>query len=147
MSSETSEKLNFVAPAPPVSPSAWAKVFSLREMGVYYALLLLVLVVAVITTYLGRANYLSGQNISNVFYQTSLTAIMAVPMTVVLVSGNFDLSVASVAALAGAVLLGNADTYGFPLAFAFAMIAATLVGILNGAIVQFLGINAFIVTL
>lgn len=38
---------------------------------------------------------------------------MAVAMTVVLISGNFDLSVASVAALAAAILVGNADAIGF----------------------------------
>ena len=84
-----------------------------RERGVYYALLLLIIVLAIITTYLGQANYLSVLNLSNVVYQSSLMAIMAVAMTVVLISGNFDLSVASVAALAAVLLIGNADAIGF----------------------------------
>lgn len=147
MSSEMNVNLTAASPVQTQSRSPWKAVFSLREMGVYYALILLVIMVALVTAYLGRSNYLSGQNIANVLYQASLVAIMAVPMTVVLVSGNFDLSVASVAALAGAILLGTADTYGFGVAFALAMLAATLAGLLNGAIVQFIGINAFIVTL
>lgn len=147
MSSEMNVNLTAASPVQMQSRSPWKAVFSLREMGVYYALILLVIMVALVTAYLGRSNYLSGQNIANVLYQASLVAIMAVPMTVVLVSGNFDLSVASVAALAGAILLGTADTYGFGVAFALAMLAATLAGLLNGAIVQFIGINAFIVTL
>ena len=89
------------------------RLFGLREMGVYYALLLLIAVLTIITTYLGQANYLSVLNLSNVVYQSSLMAIMAVAMTVVLISGNFDLSVASVAALAAVVLIGNADAMGF----------------------------------
>lgn len=125
----------------------WKRLFSVREMGVYYALLVLVIVLALITTYLGRVNYLSAQNISNVLYQASLTSIIAVAMTVILVSGNFDLSVGSVAALSAAILLGTADRLGFAGAFALAMAASMSVGLVNGLIVQFAGINAFIVTL
>ncbi len=116
-------------------------------MGVYYALLLLIIVLTIITTYLGRANYLSVLNLSNVVYQSSLIAIMAVAMTVVLISGNFDLSVASVAALAAVLLIGNADTIGFWPAAALGDGVAMGIGLLNGVIVQFVGINAFIVTL
>ena len=98
-------------------------------MGVYYALLLLIVALTVITTYLGQANYLSVQNLSNVVYQSSLTALMAVAMTVVLISGNFDLSVASVAALAAVMLVGNADAIGFWPAVALAIFVAMSVGL------------------
>ncbi|TAL93223.1 MAG: ABC transporter permease [Paraburkholderia sp.] len=123
------------------------RLLSVREMGVYYALILLVLILSAITAYTGRANYLSMNNITNVFYQSSLVAMMAVAMTVILITGNFDLSVASVAALSAAVMVVAADSMGFwPAAF-LGVFVAMLVGVLNGAIVQYLGINAFIVTL
>jgi D-xylose transport system permease protein len=125
----------------------WRRVFSLKEMGVYYALLLLVLILSIATGYMGKSNYLSLQNVTNVFYQSSLIAMMAVAMTVVLISGNFDLSVASVAALAAAIMIGSADSLGFFPACALGMFAAIAVGLLNGSIVQYVGINAFIVTL
>ena len=125
----------------------YRRMFGLREMGVYYALILLVITLSIVTGYMGRANYLSAINITNVLYQASLTAIMAVAMTVILISGNFDLSVASVAALSAAVLVGYADTLGFGPAVLLAMLVAIAAGLVNGAIVQFLGINAFIVTL
>lgn len=123
------------------------RLLSVREMGVYYALIFLVLVLSAITAYTGRANYLTINNITNVLYQSSLIAMMAVAMTVILITGNFDLSVASVAALSAAVMVGMADSIGFwPAAF-LGVFVAMLVGVLNGAIVQYLGINAFIVTL
>jgi D-xylose transport system permease protein len=131
---------------PPLKTN-WRKLFGLQEMGVYYALFLLITLLALITTYIGQANYLSVQNLSNVVYQSSLVAIMAVAMTVVLISGNFDLSVASVAAIAAIMLIGNADAIGFWPAVALAMFVAVCVGLMNGVIVQFVGINAFIVTL
>ncbi len=125
----------------------WRKLLGLQEMGVYYALALLIATLAVATASIGQTNYLTVQNMSNVIYQTSLIGMMAVAMTVVLISGNFDLSVASVAAFSAVVLVANATTMGFWPAAALAMGAAVLLGLINGAIVQFVGINAFIVTL
>ncbi|WP_249931247.1 ABC transporter permease [Ramlibacter sp. 2FC] len=139
-----------MASGQPASTSAatdWRRVFGLREMGVYYALILLVVVLSIATAYTGRSNYLSLANVVNVLHQSSLTAIMAIAMTVILISGNFDLSVASVAALAAAVMIGLADAIGFWPAAMTAMLVAIAAGLLNGSIVQFLGINAFIVTL
>lgn len=134
--------------APVAAPKPnWPKLFGLREMGVYYGLVLLIAVLAIVSSYLGRANYLSVLNLTNIVYQSSLIAMMAVAMTVVLISGNFDLSVASVAAFAAVLLIGNADALGFWPAAALALVAAMAIGLLNGAIVQFVGINAFIVTL
>lgn len=134
-------------PPPAHRKTDWRRVFSLREMGVYYALLLLLVGLSFVTTYLGKSNYLSVLNLTNIVYQSSLIAIMAVAMTVILISGNFDLSVASVAALSAAILIGYADQIGFLPACAFAMAVAICAGVLNGSIVQFVGINAFIVTL
>lgn len=135
-----------VTPADRPAPN-WRKVLGLQEMGVYYALVMLIATLASVTLYIGQDNYLSIQNLSNVVYQTSLIGMMAVAMTVVLISGNFDLSVASVAAFSAVVLVANAATLGFWPAAALAMGAAMFLGLLNGAIVQFVGINAFIVTL
>jgi len=125
----------------------WRRVLGLREMGVYYALALVVALIWIAAAYTGSVNYLSIQNIANVLQQSSLTAIIAVAMTVILISGNFDLSVASVAALSAAVMVALADSIGFVPACAVAMLVAISAGLLNGAIVQLLGINAFIVTL
>lgn len=127
--------------------SRWKRAFSLREMGVYYALILLIAVLAFATTYIGRSNYLSVINFTNVLYQSALIGTMAMAMTVILITGNFDLSVASVAALAGAVLIGTADMMGFWPAFMLAMSVALVCGLVNGLVVQLIGINAFIVTL
>jgi D-xylose transport system permease protein len=125
----------------------WRATFGLREMGVFYALILLVLVLSVLSTLLGRPNYLSVVNVTNVMYQASLTSFMAVAMTVVLISGNFDLSVASVGALSAALFVGFANSLGIFPACVLAMGAAVVAGLFNGIIVQYLGINAFIVTL
>lgn len=146
-SEPTSAPTDGVAAMVQTEKTDWRRMLGLREMGVYYALILLVLVISVVTAYTGRPSYLSVANISNVLYQSSLVAIIAVAMTVILITGNFDLSVASVAALSAAVLVGLADSLGFWPAALVAMAVSVLAGLLNGAIVQYLGINAFIVTL
>lgn len=126
---------------------SFGQIFGLREAGVYYALLLLMLVLAALAASGGLPPYLSGQNLGNIAYQASLVGIMGVAMTVMLITGAFDLSVASVAALAAAVLVGLAGQIGFVPAAIAALCTAAAVGLINGAIVQFVGINAFIVTL
>ena len=121
--------------------------FGLREAGVYYALLLLVTILTAATAMLGRPSYLSPVNLINILYQTAPVAIMGVAMTVVLITGNFDLSVASVAALAAAVDIIVIGHGGFWLAMAASLGVAAVAGILNGVMVELVGINAFIVTL
>ncbi|MFP3554865.1 ABC transporter permease [Paraburkholderia sp. SIMBA_049] len=136
-----------VQSSPVAQKPDWRRAFGLREMGVYYALILVVALLSVAAASTGSVNYLSFQNLANVLQQSSLTAMMAVAMTIILISGNFDLSVASVAALAAAVMVGLADSVGFFPACLIAMLVAVAAGLLNGTIVQLLGINAFIVTL
>ena len=122
------------------------RAFGLRDAGVYYALILLMATIGLFTALHGGPNYFNAINLTNILYQSSLVGMMAVAMTVVLISGNFDLSVASVAALSGAVMI-SLSSLGFWPAAAIAMLAAACVGLLNGVIVQWVGINAFIVTL
>lgn len=128
-------------------PGAWRRAFGLREAGIYYALAALVAGLAFASAAIGGPDYLSAMNLTNIVYQSSLVAIMGVAMTVVLITGAFDLSVASVAALAGAVFLILAPDMGFWPAMAAALSTGAVIGFVNGAIVQFAGINAFIVTL
>jgi ribose/xylose/arabinose/galactoside ABC-type transport system permease subunit len=123
------------------------RVFGLREAGVYYALALLVAVLTIVTASMGRPSYLSPVNLTNIVYQSSLIAIMGVAMTVVLITGNFDLSVASVAALAAAVQITVVNVAGFWPSLGAALAVSAAVGLLNGVMVQLVGINAFIVTL
>ncbi|WP_336969185.1 ABC transporter permease [Sphingobium aromaticiconvertens] len=129
------------------APTDWRRIFGLREAGVYYALALLIAVLAAIAANRGLPAYISGQNLGNIAYQAALVGIMGVAMTVMLITGAFDLSVASVAALAAAVLVALAGQIGFVPAAVAALCTAAAIGLLNGAIVQFVGINAFIVTL
>jgi ribose transport system permease protein len=76
-------------------------------------------------------------------------ALVALGLTFVLVAGGIDLSVGSVSAVAGAVFGWGLADHGWPLALAAgaAVGAALLCGLVNGALVNFLRMPSFIVTL
>lgn len=121
--------------------------FALRQAGVYYALALVLAGMAAITAAYGMPAYLTFANLGNIAYQASLVGIVGVGMTVLLIAGAFDLSVASVAALAAAVMVGLAGQIGVVPAMLAALCAAAAVGVFNALVVELAGINAFIVTL
>ncbi|MCW2642675.1 MAG: D-xylose transport system permease protein [Dactylosporangium sp.] len=118
-----------------------------QRAGVVYALILLVAVLVITTAAKGQPAYLSSVNVSNILSQAAPDAILAVFMTVVLISGNFDLSIASVAALAAALALKTIDSIGTVPAVILALAVGAAVGTINAVLVQKVGVNAFIVTL
>jgi D-xylose transport system permease protein len=131
------------------TPGRWRLPAALRlgNAGVVYAFALLVMVLTVAGQAQGRVSYLGPTNVANILDQTTLIGILAITTTIVLVSGNFDLSVGAVAALGAAVCLSLSDAIGFWPALALALGTGALVGLFNGVVVQYVGINAFIVTL
>ena len=131
----------------PQSRGRWATHFNLRTVGVFYALAIIWAIISIATIATGRPFFLQPSNIFNVLYQSSLISIMGIAMTVVLITGNFDLSVASVAALAAALFIIFSGSMGVAGGVMLTLAVAAAVGLLNGSIVQLLGINAFIVTL
>jgi D-xylose transport system permease protein len=137
----------------PVARAAGPRLASVRaafrpqRAGVVYALVLLVVGLMIATAVRGQPAYLSVTNASNIVGQAAPYGILAIFMTVVLISGNFDLSVGSVAALAGAVALLTIDDVGTIGAVALALGAGLVAGTINAVLVQIVGVNAFIVTL
>lgn len=94
-------------------------------------------------------NILSTRVIGNLLTDNAFLGIAAVGMTFVILSGGIDLSIGSVIAFTGiflAVLLQNTSIH--PLAaFALVLLITTLFGAIMGAIIYYLEMPAFIVTL
>ncbi len=87
-------------------------------------------------------------NWQNILEQNSLLAIMAIGATVVVVIGEFDLSIGSVASFAGilaAVLFGQ--DYPVYLVVFLVLLSSLLFGLINGFFVSKLNIPSFITTL
>jgi ribose/xylose/arabinose/galactoside ABC-type transport system permease subunit len=109
----------------------------------FVSLIALCVLVAVL-----EPRFLSAGNLAGVARQTAVITIMAMGMTMVMVSGGIDLSVGSVMALS-AVLGAFAMVSGLPILPGIAVCVAVgaLCGVINGAAVATLRIPPFIVTL
>lgn len=90
--------------------------------------------------------FLTSYNVSNVLTQATLIGFLALGLTPLIISGNIDLSVGSVAALA-ACLVVLLEPYGPFVAIGGAIAAGIFVGLANGFLVERMGINSFIVSL
>lgn len=108
-----------------------------------------IFVVAYALCYLQFPNILSTRVVGNLLTDNAFLGIAAIGMTFVILSGGIDLSIGSVIAFTGvflAVVLKNTDIH--PLfAFALALAITTAFGALMGAIIHYLEMPAFIVTL
>ena len=104
--------------------------------------------------------FLTPRNLWNLSVQTSSVAVMATGMVLVIVSRNIDLSVGSLMGFLGMVMgafqarfipqylgLGFDQPYTWILALAVGATLGAIVGALQGFIIAFLEIPAFIVTL
>jgi simple sugar transport system permease protein len=109
----------------------------------------IIFVVAYALCYLQFPNILSTRVIGNLLTDNAFLGIAAIGMTFVILSGGIDLSIGSVIAFTGvflAVILKNTDIH--PLfAFALALAITTAFGAAMGAIIHYLEMPAFIVTL
>lgn len=94
--------------------------------------------------------FLSVPNLINVALSIAITGILAVGMTAVILTGGIDLSVGSVAALAGVVaaMLASGEGAGsVALAAAAALAVGLAVGAFNGAMVAWFRVPPFVTTL
>lgn len=92
--------------------------------------------------------FASPRNFKNILRQVAEIGIMAVPLTLLLISGHMDLSVGSVLGLSGVVTgMLLRDGLGIPLALVAGAAAGVLVGLLNGFLIGRLKIQGVVVTI
>lgn len=127
----------------------------LLKYGILIVLILMIIVLSIMSP-----NFLSPRNIFNVLTQSSIFGILALGMTIVIISRGIDLSVGSALALAGVVAasMGQAGTatwlvhpsiHDMPIIVPIlaALIVGGLVGAIDGGLIAFTGIHPFIATL
>jgi len=108
----------------------------------FFTLIALFIVLSIVSP-----SFLTATNLSSVARQTAVINIMALGMTVVIISGGIDLSVGSILALAG--LLGAMTMHSYPVAAGVVagLAAGTFCGLANGLMITTLRVSPFIVTL
>lgn len=107
------------------------------------------LIVIFVALSLVAPSFLTADNLFNLGSQTSVNAVMAVGVTIVIITGGIDLSVGSVAALAGVLGVILMADFGFnPLVGILGGIAVgAIAGLVNGLLVSVVGLPPFIATL
>jgi ribose transport system permease protein len=92
--------------------------------------------------------FLSAANLSNVLVQSTILLMIALPMTLIIMTEGLDLSVGAVLTLASVVLaLTVVATGSFILGLATALAVGLAFGVLNGVLVAWLAIPPFVATL
>lgn len=96
-----------------------------------------------------NANFLTPQNLSNLAVQMVAVGLMSSGVIMVLLLGEIDLSVGSVAGVSGVVLAVCAVRYGLPeiVAIIAAVLTGLVIGTLHGTVFAKVGVPAFVVTL
>lgn len=106
-----------------------------------------ILALAILGTTLSD-KFLSVSNLTNVFISMSIVGLIAVGMTFVFISrGLADLSVPATVALGGILVLGLQPQIGSLLAGIIGVLAATVAGVINGALVGYAKVNPVVTTL
>jgi ribose transport system permease protein len=121
----------------------WRRILARQEFWVTFAVIALGIAVSFIAP-----RFASATNLGNILQNFCYIGLMAIGMTPILITGGIDISIGSILGLSG-VVLGLLLQAGWPL---LAGLAATLIlgaglGALNGALIAYLRLPPFLVTL
>ncbi|PHJ53925.1 ribose ABC transporter permease [Nostoc linckia z18] len=107
----------------------------------------ILVLICILFTFLSP-NFLTGGNLVNILRQASINIVLATGMTFVILTGGIDLSVGSMLAVSAvvALLVSLLPVIGWA-ALPAGLLAGLLLGLLNGALITFLDVPPFIVTL
>ncbi len=111
-----------------------------------YALYILVVLLLVATITKGTV-FWSGTNITNLLLQMSIIGVVVLAELIVVLTGGIDISVGSALGLAAVVSAGLFGGPSILLALVVAIAIGGIIGVVNGWLVAFRGLEPFIVTL
>jgi ribose transport system permease protein len=114
-----------------------------RAPGAFYLLAMMAVALTIWTP-----RFFTSANLTNVALQVAVLTIVALGMTLVILTEGIDLSVGSVLGLCGvtAALLVTAG-YPAPIAVGAALVIGICFGVLNGTLIAVAGMPPFVVTL
>lgn len=123
--------------------SRFKKLGSIEFLPLIVAYIVIIVFFAVTTDH-----FFAWSNFLNILLYTANIGILACTMTLIIVSGNIDLSIGSVIALDG-IILGSVLTKGMPVGVAVAacMLVSVITGLYNAVMITRIKVNAFITTL
>src|SRR6266540_352026 len=117
------------------------------EISAVYLAILLGFIITALVNPAGFA-FVNSNNLSGVLSQNiPVLAILAIGAGVLMIAGEFDLSIGATIGLCGVVFIRTANNYGWPVAFVATVAVGIAVMLINGAIVVSTKIPSFIATL
>ncbi|MAA65037.1 MAG: ribose ABC transporter permease [Alteromonadaceae bacterium] len=126
----------------------------IRNSGVDLSILapLIALVVLLVISSFASEYFLDLRNLTNIMRQVSYTGIIAIGVTFVIIAAGIDLSVGSMVALVGVILIATINQFADPVqgaivGLAMAVLSGAVFGLINGALVTKGRITPFIATL
>jgi len=119
------------------------RLISLAYRGRVYILLLVI--VGVMT--LIAPNFVTVGNFANILKAAGINLLAGIGFTIVMISGQLDLSIGSAMTMGGMMVIGLEPQLGWVGSFSVAILCGVVVGLVNGFIVAKAKINSFIVTL
>ena len=129
--------------------SFWNKIFNPNFIMVYAAILIFLIIYIFGAVMYGKVGFTTLRTFINMFIDNSYYGISAVGMTMVLITGGIDLSVAAVASLTGMIIAYGVGVMGIhpAICILFSFIVGIGLGLLMGATIHYLNVPPFITTL
>jgi len=123
----------------------WRPTLDLRAYAMVFALLAIWIIFQITTD----GSFLTARNFSNLARQSCITGVLAIGMVLVIVSGNIDLAVGSVVGLTGGMAAIMHVWWNWPISAAMlaTLVLGAIIGCLQGVLISYQRIPAFIVTL
>ena len=123
------------------------KSFDIKKFLMKYVMYLFLILMCIVLT-VASDKFLTVTNLMTIIKQISIQSIVAIGMTMIIISGNIDLSVGSLVALcsvSGAMIMNK----GLPMIAAViaSVIIGALVGFITGGVTAKLKLHSFLVTL
>ena len=108
--------------------------------------LLFIIIALIIILTVEDRSFFTVKSLVSILDHVTIQGIMAAGMTILLISGSFDLSVGSVLAMSGIATI-MLQRYGMLVSISGGLLTGVVIGAINGALVVKGKINAFIATL
>ncbi len=131
--------------------SWWSRFMSLNGAAVFIALIVAILLFEIygqVTRGSGGLTFMTASNLLGILRQQVYIGLIAFGLTLVMITGNIDLSVGSMLSftccMAGWMMM---NTDNGVLSIVVTIVVGTLCGLLNGVLVSYLKLNSFITTL
>ncbi|HEY6166487.1 MAG TPA: ABC transporter permease, partial [Verrucomicrobiae bacterium] len=114
-----------------------------KEFGIFILLVALCAVTSVL-----NPRFLSATNLTNMANIIGLFGIFSIGLGMVIITGGIDLSVGSIMGLVGVVcgVLLQAHSH-WAVALAAGLLTGMAAGVINGALIAYVGLSPFVVTL